>query len=366
MKITEFCLLAFVLCGAVTGCGDSQPSTSQEAATPSDAGSTVADSGALDASSHPSIPLVVPPVAPNLPPCTSPYAPVLEAVPTGAQLPIFANASDGLAVGWSTADATAPTSWSDVTTVPLPSSPSELTAFAQLTSAACPNALGFVQRYSAVDSFAPAAQSNGSTAVARDDSRISAWASKVLSVNYGDGVTSTWQTPQKALGPATDDTTDVVSLGEGGMITLGFDVTIADGNGYDLAVFENGFADNYLEVAFVEVSSDGIHFVRFDSASLVSAPVGAYGTMDPTQLEGLAGKYRVGYGTPFDLAWLKARPEVQAGLVDLAKITAVRVVDIIGDGRNRDSFGHVIYDPYPTTGSAGFDLEALGVLNTAP
>ena len=169
-----------------------------------------------------------------------------------------------------------------------------------------------------------------------------------------------------ALGPATDNTTDVVSLGEGGTITLGFDATLMDGNGYDFAVFENGFGDNYLELAFVEVSSDGVHFIRFDTASLVSTPKGAYGTLDPEQLEGFAGKYRVGFGTPFDLGWLKARPEVRSGIVNLSQIKSIRIVDIVGDGRNRDSFGHVIYDPYPTTGSAGFDLEAIGLLNAVP
>ena len=41
----------------------------------------------------------------------------------------------------------------------------------------------------------------------------------------------------------------------------------------------------------------------------------------------------------------------------------VRVVDVVGDGSCTDSFGNVIYDPYPTIGSGGFDLEAVGVIN---
>ena len=41
----------------------------------------------------------------------------------------------------------------------------------------------------------------------------------------------------------------------------------------------------------------------------------------------------------------------------------VRLVDIVGDGSCTDSFGRVIYDPYPTEGSAGFDLDAVGVIN---
>jgi len=35
----------------------------------------------------------------------------------------------------------------------------------------------------------------------------------------------------------------------------------------------------------------------------------------------------------------------------------------VGDGSCTDSFGNVIYDPHPTEGSAGFDLDAVGVLN---
>jgi hypothetical protein len=49
--------------------------------------------------------------------------------------------------------------------------------------------------------------------------------------------------------------------------------------------------------------------------------------------------------------------------VDLQNIGFVRVVDMIGDGSETDSFGNPIYDPYPTTGSAGFDLDAIGVMH---
>jgi len=370
MKITNFVLFGFVLCGAVTACAGPDLSAASEhgsSANDFDAGSTQAtDSGLPDGSSSLSVPLIVVPSAPSLPRCTNPYAPELESNPAAEQLPVFANATDGLSVGTAAAGATAPTNWADATSVGLPTSSSNLTIFSRLTPSICPGAIEFAHEYSVVTAFAPAADVNGSTAISKDDPRFAAWATKVLSVDYGAGVTAIWQTPDRALGPATDDTTDIVSLGEGGTVSLGFDVTIADGNGYDLAVFENGFADNYLELSFVEVSSDGVNFVRFDSASLVSASVGAYGTLDPTQVEGLSGKYRIGYGVPFDLAWLRARPEVQSGLVKLDQITAVRVVDIIGDGRTRDSFGHVIYDPYPTVGSAGFDLDAIGVLNAAP
>ena len=62
--------------------------------------------------------------------------------------------------------------------------------------------------------------------------------------------------------PSTSPTT-VVSLGDGGSITLTFAHPLSDGTGPDLAVFENAFNDTFLELAFVEVSSDGANFVRF-------------------------------------------------------------------------------------------------------
>ena len=368
MKFWRLVFFGFVIYGTVTACADHGPLASQH----EDSATSIVDGGkpgspsdasALQDAEAPA-PLIITPESPEMPRCTSPFAPVLEALPAGATLPVFANAADGLELGASSALAITPSNWAQKDGLSLPTEASEVAVFARLSASDCSNATGFFHAYSVRTTFAPAAELEGSTAVSKDDPRISAWATKILSVSYGSSVTASWQTPARALGPATLDTSDVVSLGEGGTIALGFDVPLTDGDGYDLAIFENGFADNYLELAYVEVSSDGLHFLRFDSANLVPAQVGAYGTLDPKQLEGLAGKYRVGYGTPFDLAWLKGRPEVQSGLVNLAEITAVRVVDIVGDGRNRDSFGHSIFDPYPTVGGAGFDLDAIGLLNT--
>lgn len=372
MKIKDKRFAIFGLVVAVTACSDTITPQSQVR----DSGfsnDTFPDSGhdgdaSVDGAA--SVPLIIPPEAPLLQFCTSPYAPVLEAVPVGATLPVFANLNDVLSLGVDAADAgadaAAPTSWTVTRSVALPDSPANIEVYAQLSASDCPNAVEFTHNYSVRASFAPAAGVAGSTAVSKDDSRIQAWATRVLGITYGANVTTEWQTPENALGPASDSTTKVVSLGEGGVITLGFDVVLSDGPGYDLAVYENGFADDFLEVAFVEVSSDGTQFIRFDTSSLVDSPVSAYGTLDPTKLEGLAGKYRVGYGTPYDLSWLKDRPEVRAGVVDLSHIVAVRIVDIAGDGRVRDSFGHIVYDPYPTSGSAGFDLEGISLLNVAP
>ncbi len=209
--------------------------------------------------------------------------------------------------------------------------------------------------------YPPAAGQAGSTAVHKDNDDFAAWASGYVNYLPGEDVTSTWQTPQKALGKAEGSSTDIVSLGRGGRITLTFDSPITNGAGWDFAVFENSFSDTFLELAFVEVSSDGATFIRFDNHSLTPAPVGGFGSLDPTDIDGLAGKYRQGYGSPFDLADLATRDEVISGAVDLSAITHVRLVDVIGDGSALDTDGHVIYDPYPTSQSAGFDLDGVGV-----
>jgi hypothetical protein len=215
------------------------------------------------------------------------------------------------------------------------------------------------------ENFAPAAGVAGSTAIAKDNLSIVGWASEVVDVDFGENVTDQWKHPERALGPAEGTSSDVVSLGEGGIITLGFEKPIANGAGFDLCIFENSFSDDFLEFAYVEVASQADRFVRFAAHSRVSAPVASFGTVDPTLVDGLAGKYRQGYCTPFDLSLLADRPEVASGELDLSAIRYVRIRDIIGDGRELDCASNPIYDPYPTTGGAGFDLDAAAVLEQA-
>lgn len=214
--------------------------------------------------------------------------------------------------------------------------------------------------------YRPPAGIEGSHAIHMEDEAFLDWADDIAEYQVGENVDSTWQTPEKALGPAEGTSFEVVSLGAGGTITLTFDPPISNGDGWDFAVFENGFEDTFLELAYVEISSDGIVFVRFDSASLTPDPVPSFGTLDPTNIDGLAGKYRQSYGTPFDLEELSGHAEVLQGDVDLSAITHVRLVDVVGDGTYLDSSGRAIYDLYPTYGSAGFDLDAVGVSNGAP
>jgi len=203
-------------------------------------------------------------------------------------------------------------------------------------------------------SYAPAAGQSGSEAIASTDSRIIGWATSVLLYSPGSNVDPMWQDTSMAVGLAEGNSFDVVSLGRGGSITLQLASPVNDSNGPDLAIFENSFSDTFLELAFVEVSSDGVNFTRFPSHSQTAGPVAQYGTIDPTNLDGLAGKYRQGFGTPFDLAD-----------VNMSSARYIRIIDIVGNGTATDSQGNIIFDPYATIGSAGFDLDGIAALQNS-
>lgn len=262
--------------------------------------------------------------------------------------------------------ASEPDAWTTVEeyTFPAEGIRDSIKVFARFVGEAC----RFEHVYEVVDAYAPEAGTPGSTAVRFDSADIVAWADDFVDpVQYGTDVDEEFRTPENALGPSTGDGADVVSIGNGGSITLTFATPIVDGDGFDFAVFENSFAEfNFLELGFVEVSSDGVDFVRFASAYLGTMPLGAFDLIDsPSIMEGLASKYWVGEGTPFDLNTLRFDPLVQDGTVNLEAITHVRIVDIVGDGAVTDSFGNAIYDPSPALESGGLDLEAIGVLHQA-
>lgn len=234
------------------------------------------------------------------------------------------------------------------------------------------------------------------------------WATGCAEYKPGTGITgdgtdygaSYWQDPSKAFGKATgSDTSAVVVLGDGGSITMTFANAITNGEGYDFAVFENGLNDSFLEFAFVEVSTNGVDFLRFPTFYLGSGPVGSDsdeggGNNDPTWCYNLGSKYRIGYGNGYDLdelndayAYALAHYDFDSHTakddsifstdylehllanfanVDLDEINYVRLVDIIGDGSVLDSSGTPIYDAYPTHGTPGFDLSGIGVINQVP
>jgi hypothetical protein len=211
-----------------------------------------------------------------------------------------------------------------------------------------------------------------------EDPRILGWASQVTELKRGpeiitkpDGFLAAWGTEADVLGAADaygSDNFNVLSLGDGGSITLKFPVPIGNGPGPDLAVFENAFSDSFLELAFVEVSSNGVTFHRFPAISLTQTDtqIGGFGLLDTTYIHNLAGKYRSGFGTPFDLAELAGIDDLDIGL-----ITHVRIVDVIGSidpiYGSRDSQGNLINDPWSTEWEAGgFDLDAVAYLNVMP
>ncbi len=299
--------------------------------------------------------------------CELPLAPTLTILHGGALL-VFESTSNWLIqTGISSeVDATEPEIWHDTDRVEMPTAdlPRSVKVFARLDQAPCAGSDQFSFVYEVRDSYPPAAGEEGSTAISMDDSSIVGWADGWIDpVQYGEGVTDTWRTPARALGPADGTSVDVVSLGEGGRIVMTFSTPIADGDGWDLVVFENSFNAAFLELAWIEVSSDGETFLRFDNLSLIDGAVAGYGTLDPTEVGSLAGTYAQGWGAPFDLAALANHLEVRDGTVDLQEISYVRVVDVLGDGSSLDSLGDVIWDPYPTLESAGFDLDAIGVLH---
>lgn len=218
-----------------------------------------------------------------------------------------------------------------------------------------------------------------------DDDHIAAetptiWASTAtiergpVDATIPDGAVTTFGSTSDATGAVEDGfdpTLGVVSLGDGGMAIITFPFPVADGPGPDLAVFENGFSPAFLELAHVEVSSDGIHFVRFPSVSLTQtgSQIGPFENwaIDPTDLHNLAGKYEGGSGTPFDLADLRGTDP----MLDVSHITHVRVIDVVGAVNpllgSTDSLGNLINDPFPTNFiTGGFDLDAIGAMHAAP
>ncbi len=214
---------------------------------------------------------------------------------------------------------------------------------------------------------APAAEQLGSTAIKNSSYTIIDWAKSCTAVRgYQDVSDSSlglaFVGDQSAGEGASDGS--VFSLGDGGVATLIFDQPIQNTIGADIAVYENSFSDDFLELAHVEISSDGINYFRFPSVSLTNTDtqVNGFGTLDPTNIYNLAGKYRATYGTPFDFQELDS----VVGL-NIDSISYVRVIDVIGSIDSTfssfDSQGNIINDPWPTAfASSGFDLDAVAAL----
>jgi hypothetical protein len=217
--------------------------------------------------------------------------------------------------------------------------------------------------------FHPPAGLEGSNAIHKDSAVFVGWATGCEVVRGYMNIAepelgyASAGTPELAIGKAGQVGT--VSLGDAGYAILTFEYPIINGEGYDFAVFENAFSDDFLELAYVEVSSDGVNYFRFPSVSLTQTEeqIGTFGSVDATKINNLAGKYRVMYGTPFDLEELKDQP----GL-DVNHVTHVKIIDAVGSIDDEyarfDSEGNKINFPWPTPfETGGFDLDAIGVLH---
>ncbi len=183
------------------------------------------------------------------------------------------------------------------------------------------------------------------------------YARSVESFEPGDGAGfNQTKLPDIVLGPPGGlvkggGSVDVVSLGAGGVIVLGFgDKAITDGPGPDLVVFENPFwpggdpTQVYAELGEVSVSDDGVTWQTFpcdtagDGQGHFSGCAGATPTLkyDPVALVPL-DPARTG-GDAFDLA-------------DLG-LSRARFVKI-----------HDLETLEPAGTSTGFDLDAVGLVN---
>ena len=236
--------------------------------------------------------------------------------------------------------------------------------------------------------------------ISSGDSAIRAWADGVFDFSpSGDG--SGFGDAVNALGVADGTFTslgdltaaEILAGDDPGRITLSFGKPITNGAGFDLAVFENAFSffppdDAYIfaELAFVEVSSNGVDFARFPSISLNteatgdastdilipdfgSGPARDFAGILISNTDNLAGIHELNVGTLFDLDDLALDPLVIGGFVNLAAIGYVRVFDVPGESSFADSLGNPILDAWSTVGgfgTAGFDLDGVAALHVVP
>ena len=163
--------------------------------------------------------------------------------------------------------------------------------------------------------------------------------------------------PWVVLGPPvpgglTQGSTDVVSLGNGGIIEVSFrDNVVFDGPGDDLVIFENAFhigsptGDLFTEYAYVEVSVDGSTWTRF--------PV------DPETGDGLAGRNAVSPDAPDPLAAEAGGDRFDIGELGLDFVRHLRLIDA---GDEIDDVGNHV----APANQGGFDLDAAAALNSTP
>ncbi|MCP4504749.1 MAG: cell surface protein [Deltaproteobacteria bacterium] len=177
------------------------------------------------------------------------------------------------------------------------------------------------------------------------------FAVEVVEVFYGEGAGFGQEDfPDVVLGPPVgagdgQGSIDVLSLGIGGSITLRMGKDIVDDEGADFIVFENAFYYGqaiFSEAGRVEVSDDGDEFFAFSCAPQDPAP------------NGCAGFAPVSTSNADDILQEDEAEEKGGDRFDLADVGIdrarfVRITDVGGAGG--------------ADGSAGFDLDAIGVLH---
>jgi hypothetical protein len=125
--------------------------------------------------------------------------------------------------------------------------------------------------------------------------RCSAFVGSIVDVTYGPGAGfGQDELPCVVMGPPhgggdLEGSLDVLSLGNGGSITLAFGAqTIVDGPGADFIVFENPFYPGgdasavFAELATVSVSDDGVTWKSFPCTAL-DAPFGSCAGWHPVE-----------------------------------------------------------------------------------
>lgn len=208
----------------------------------------------------------------------------------------------------------------------------------------------------------------------------SRYATSVVSFHQGGG-SGVFDQNLILGGPRGGAGSHVLTLGSGGDVTLGFDVTITNGPGADFVVFENGFEFNgqiYPEMAMVEVSTNGVDFARFPIR--YDGPQGPFASvfelLDWGVYSGLTGAIPPlanvdtntldpfnpveGGGEAFDLDDLSDHPLVHSSLVDLNQIHYVRLVDLVA-GQELDFRLVPVWDSGGPDGNA--DIDAVAVIH---
>ena len=148
---------------------------------------------------------------------------------------------------------------------------------------------------------------------------------------------------------STSQSLDVVSLGDGGSITIAFtDNQIVDGPGADFTIFENVFipantTTPFTEAGVVAASADGVTYFTFPHGPGLTGVAGitpVFANADTNTID--PRDPAVSGGDSFDLA-----------AVGLASARFLRITD---PGAAIDDYGN--HFPTPGPGKSGFDLDA--------